>query len=84
MKTIYECEKCGMQFDNFDQCWDHEYSEHKYSLSIIEEKDYMQENPLYPTTIKIRMNDKAEIIYKLAEITKKAEPVSNDEEQEVA
>jgi transcriptional regulator NrdR family protein len=79
MKTIYECEKCGKRFDNFD------HTAHKYAHLVIEENEYSQENPSYPMSIKVRMNDEAEVEYKFAKIVKQAEQATNDEEnKEVA
>lgn len=88
MKTIYECDKCGMRFDKFDDCHDHERN-HVYAIRT-EELDYNRDELLeggpYPLHVKLKMTDGAEVVYGFVAIHKqpRADDDTAADENEVA
>lgn len=58
-KTVYICEYCGKQYDNYDDCKECENSHVKIEKIEIVDAKYKKILPIsynYPTEIKVRVN----------------------------
>lgn len=87
MITIYKCEKCHKEFDNFDDCLKHEVHFHKrpiwvetVSYSHIDRIDVRNEARPYPASVDIKMDDGAIVRYALDCVVKQAEEVPAENE----
>jgi hypothetical protein len=81
-RTIYTCEKCGLEIENdFDAMLKHEYSHAKPIVQAPEALNYTRYG-LYPCTLIIKMNDGAKAQYTFKEIvefpTEKESPQQED------
>jgi hypothetical protein len=61
MKTIYKCDGCGQQFEDWNKCLDHE-QEH---LKIKSSQLIFNLGDINPHTLKITFNDDSSGIYDL-------------------
>lgn len=75
MKTVYVCEYCGLEFTNFDECFEHENKGHikPYYTKPVR---YSPENPTYPEVVRIEMSDGVVVEYTYSRIFKEAEEVA--------
>lgn len=79
VKTYYKCEKCGKEFDTFDDCWDHEHHYHKEPLfsGSCKPVTYIPYNcnlcggvdpGAYPLDLHVTMDDAAVLEYTFVKI----------------
>lgn len=66
MKTIYICDLCGKQFNDWEECWDHEKNHITPEAYSVKPVSYISDNgePVtYPMDINVPMTDGALIQY---------------------
>ena len=86
MKTIYKCDLCGKEFEDWKECFDHETQGHIKPLRIDKASEY---NELlgfyYPGKLWVRMDDGAVVIYKFHDVfSVPVQEVSEEKAEEVA
>lgn len=69
---VYRCEKCGLEFNDFDRCLEHELDEHPkiVDYEIIKADRYP---PYLPTKIKVKLSNDAIADYVLIEVSPPSE-----------
>ncbi len=74
-KTIYVCEKCGAQFDDWGLCDKHEENDHA-SIGIYSDIEAIHKDAyeFYPSEILVPFTDGAIIRYSVKEKAKTADP----------
>lgn len=64
MIRIYECEMCGLQFDDYELCYKHERDDHLSCYCVKKELGSAQDNPKYPEHITVSMSDNSTAKYR--------------------
>ena len=75
MKTVYVCDHCGMEFEDYKACLDHEDKDH-VKVSYAKPIEY---NGNYPSVVHAKMDDDAIIEYtynRMVEPANEAEEVA--------
>lgn len=65
-KTTYECEKCGMEFDSYEKCLNHEENKHidpDFLAGFHLFKTTHPRDGIYPVVVDIPMKDGAIVRY---------------------
>lgn len=89
MKTVYICEKCGKEFDCFEECMEHEYKYHQKPVWRMELEWYHAKQDIiderlrrYPCGIVLEMEDGAMVAYRVDKIV--ALPKNKEKQDGVA
>lgn len=78
-KTIYVCEKCGAQFDDWGACDQHEEKDHvSIDFRGNIEVTHKDKHELYPSEILIPFIDGAILRYSIEERVREADPVPKE------
>lgn len=67
MKTVYRCEKCGKEFEEWDKCYEHEKSHvtpiYAQPFALDENGYAYKPNIPYPDMLAVEMSNGAIILY---------------------
>lgn len=72
MRTIYECELCGQDFEDYKECIEHETAHtkpiHLSGAMPVGYRNIAEDAAQYPSNLHVKMSNGAVVSYRFAEI----------------
>jgi len=81
MRTVYICDKCGQEFDDWESCFVHENS-HTYAFAIKHKSERYRDGNHYPISIEVEMSDKSIVEYVFSRVVSEFFKYQEEEEAE--